>query len=77
MNMTLLNAAKYLVKEYGFAPIYIDEPMFNDPIVSASQSDTFDALHLLASVANGTDAKLISVRRVTEWLAQKSRAANA
>lgn len=74
---TLLNAARYLVKEHGFTPITLDEPMFDDPIVLASQRDTFDALHILASVANSTDATYISVRRVTDWLGEKSRAANA
>lgn len=76
MNNTLLSVAKYLVKEYGFTPKYVDDLMFPDPIVLASQRDTFHALHLLSSVANGTDPSLISVRRVTNWLAQ-SRAANA
>ena len=31
---SLLNAAKYLIDEHGFTPIYLDEAMFPDPIVS-------------------------------------------
>jgi len=76
MDKTLLSAAKYLVKEYGFTPRFIDDSMFPDPIVAASQRDTFHALHILACAANGTDPSFISVRRVTDWLAKKSRAAS-
>jgi hypothetical protein len=74
---SLLSAARYLVKEYGFAPIYIDEPMFPDPIVSASQSGLFESLHILMCAATGADPAYVSVRRVVDWVAQKSLAANA
>jgi hypothetical protein len=74
---SLLSAAKYLVKTYGFTPIYDDEPMFSDPVVLASQQETFAALHILASIATDSDTRFISVKRVMNWLGQKSKAANA
>jgi len=74
---TLLNAAKYLAKEYGFAPIYLDEPMFPDPIIPASQSSLFEALHILLCAETGADPTYISVRRVVDWMAQASMAAHA
>ena len=73
---TLLNAAKYLANDRGFAPVYNDEPMFDEPIVPASQGDLFSALHLLTCIANGTDPAYVSVKRVTDWLDSKARAAN-
>ena len=77
----LLNAAKYLVREHGFTPIYLDDPMFQDPIILASQSQLFEALHILMCAATGEDPTYISARRVVDWVAQavdwKSRAANA
>lgn len=74
---SLLSAAKYLVKEYGFTPIHNDDAIFSDPMVLASQSTTFQALHLMQCVANDTDPAYVSVKRVTEWLNQKASAANA
>jgi len=71
------SAARYLVKEYGFAPIYLDEPQFPDPIIPASQAALFDALHILMCAATGDDPAFISVRRVVDWVAQKGMAANA
>jgi len=73
---SLLSAAKYLVKQYGFTPIYNDDSFFGDPMVPVSQSETFQALHIMASAANGTDPAFVSVKRVTAWLSQKARAAN-
>jgi hypothetical protein len=74
---SLLSAAKYLVREYGFTPIYNDDPIFSDPVIPASQQMTFAALNLLASVATDQDIMYVNVRRVTDWLGQKSLAANA
>ncbi len=74
---SLLSAAKYLAKTYGFTPIYTGEPMFSDPLVLASQRDTFAALHILASAANDTDVRFINVKRVVDWLGQKAKAADA
>ena len=74
---SLLNAAKYLVAEHGFTPIYLDEPMFPDPIVPASQSETFQALHTLLCAATGADPAYVSVRRVVDWVAQKGVAVHA
>lgn len=73
---SLLNAAKYLAKEYGFAPIYNDDEMFDAPLVASSQRNTFDALHLLACAANGSNPSFVSVQRVTDWLGQKAKSAN-
>jgi hypothetical protein len=67
---SLLNAAKYLVKEYGFALIYLDEPMFQDPIVPASQAELFESLHVLMCAATGQDPTYVSVRRVVDWIGQ-------
>ena len=74
---SLLNAAKYLIAEHGFTPIYLDEPMFPDPIIPASQSETLQALHTLLCAATGADPAYVSVRRVVDWVAQKGVAANA
>jgi len=75
---SLLSAARYLVKEYGFAPIYLEDgPLFPDPIIPASQSELFSALHILMCAATGDDPAYPSVRRVVNWVAQKGRAANA
>lgn len=74
---SLLSAAKYLVNQYGFTPIYNDDSFFSDPMVLASQSETFQALHIMASAANGTDPAFVSVKRVTAWLGQKAYAAKA
>jgi hypothetical protein len=73
---SLLNAARYLAKEHGFTPEYVDSLMFPDPVVLASQRDTFQALHILACAATGCDPVYVSVRRVTDWLGRKSKAAN-
>ena len=77
---SLLNAAKYLAKEHGFAPIYLNEPMFPDPIVSAEQSSLFEALHILMCADLELDPAYVSVRRVVDWVgvpAQRSMAAHA
>ena len=74
---SLLAAAKYLVNQYGFTPICNDDLMFGDPMVPLAQSETFQALHLMASLDNGTDPAFVSVKRVTAWLSQKAQAANA
>jgi len=66
----LLNAAKYLAKEYEFAPIYLDNPIFQDPIILASQSELFMSLHILMCAATGEDPTYISVRRVVDWVNQ-------
>jgi hypothetical protein len=73
---SLLSAAKYLVRQYGFTPMYNDDVFFGDPMVPAPQSETFQALHILASAANDTDPAFVSVKRVTAWLGQKAQAAN-
>ena len=72
----LLNAAKYLAKEYGFAPVYLDEPMFPDPVIPASQSGLFEALHILLCAETGADPAYISTRHVVNWVVQKSMAAH-
>lgn len=73
---TLLNAAKYIAKDRGFSPVYNDEPMFDDPIVPASQGEAFSTLHLLLCLAHGTDPAYVSVKRVTDWLNSKAKSAN-
>jgi len=77
----LLNAAKYLAKEYGFAPIYLDNPIFQDPIILASQGELFESLHILMCAATGADPAYVNVRRVVDWVSQavdwKSMAAHA
>jgi len=73
---SLLSAAKYLAKTHGFTPIYTDDPMFDAPIVLASQRDTFDAIHILSCVAEGRNPILVNAQRVTDWLNQTARAAN-
>lgn len=74
---SLLSAARYLVSEYNFAPIYLNEPMFPDPIIFASQAELFESLHILMCLATGEDPAFISVRRVCDWVAQKGVAVNA
>lgn len=74
---SLLSAAKYLVNQYGFTPMTFNDSFFDDPVVPASQGETFQALHLMACLANGTDPAFVSVKRVTAWLNQKAQAANA
>jgi hypothetical protein len=74
---SLLNAAKYLVSEYGFSPIYLNEPMFPDPIIPASQSELFQSLHTLMCAATGEDPAFVSIRRVVDWVAQKGVSAHA
>jgi hypothetical protein len=73
---SLLSAAKYLAKTHGFAPIYSDDPMFDAPIVLASQRDTFDAIHILSCLADGSDIRLVNVKHATDWLNQTAKAAN-
>jgi len=65
---SLHNAARYLVREYGFTPIYTDDPMFQDPIILASQSELFETLHVLMCTATGQDPTYVSVRRVVDWV---------
>lgn len=74
---SLLSAAKYLAKTYGFTPIYTADPAFTAPIVLASQRDTFDAIHLLSCLADGHNPAFINVQHATDWLNQTSKAANA
>jgi hypothetical protein len=74
---SLLNAAKHLVAAHGFTPIYLDEPTFPDPIISASQGATFQALHILMCAATGEDPAYVSVRRVVDWVAQTGKAVHA
>ena len=73
----LLSASKYIVSEYGFTPEYIDEPMFPDPIIPASQAQTLQTLHTLMCCATGEDPTYISARRVVDWVTQTGMAANA
>lgn len=63
-------------------PIYLDDPMFPDPIIPAAQSELFESLHILMCAATGSDPAYVNVRRVVDWLgeknvAQRTRAANA
>lgn len=73
---SLLNAAKYLAKEHGFTPVYTNDPLFDAPLVLASQRNTFDSIHLLSCLANDTDVTYVSTRRVTDWLGEKAYAAS-
>lgn len=73
---SLLSAAKYLAKTHGFTPIYTDDPMFDAPIVLASQRDTFDAIHILSCMADGHDIRFVNVQHATDWLNQTAKAAN-
>lgn len=78
--LNLLHAAQYLVSEYGFSPIYLDEPMFSDPILAAKDAVTFEALHTLMCADTGADPTYVSIRRVMDWLGNavpKVKAANA
>jgi hypothetical protein len=61
-------------------PIYLDESMFPDPIISAAESEIFESLHLQMCAETGADPAYVSVRRVVDWLknaALKVKAANA
>lgn len=74
---SLLSAARYIVRTHGFTPIYLSDPLFPDPVIPASQSQTFETLHTLMCAATGEDPAFISVRRVVDWVSQKAMAANA
>lgn len=59
-------------------PIYLDEAIFPDPIISASDAEIFQSLHIQMCAETGADPAYISVRRVVDWLsARKAKAANA
>jgi hypothetical protein len=59
-------------------PIYLDEAMFSDPIISASEAELFQSLHTQMCAETGADPAYVSVRRVVDWLAtRKAKAANA
>ena len=59
-------------------PIYLDEAMFPDPIISASEAGLFQSLHIQMCAETGADPAYVSVRRVIDWLsARKAKAANA
>jgi hypothetical protein len=48
--------------------VWLDEPMFPDPIVKAEDAETFQSLHMLMCRATGSDPSYVSVRRVADWL---------
>jgi hypothetical protein len=73
---SLLSAARYLAQTHGFQPIYSDDPMFDAPVVLASQRDTFDAIHILSCLADGSDIRFVNVKHATDWLNQTAKAAN-
>jgi hypothetical protein len=80
--LNLLHAAQYLFLDSQMEFIWLDEPMFSDPIVAAKDAETFEALHALMCADTGADPTYVSVRRVADWLsegytARKAKAANA
>jgi hypothetical protein len=74
----LLKEAQYLFLMSHMEFIWLDEPMFPDPIVAAKDAETFQQLHELMCADTGADPAYISVRRVADWLTQKKvKAAHA
>jgi hypothetical protein len=59
-------------------PIYLDDALAPDPIISADESELFQSLHIQMCAETGADPAYISVRRVVDWLsARRAKAANA
>ena len=61
-------------------PIYLDDAMFPDPIILASEGELFQSLHIQMCAEAGADPAFISVRRVVDWLnnaTPKTKAAHA
>ena len=84
MLPTLHSAAMYLFFESDMVWILLDEAMFPDPVLSAADAETFEAIHILMCADTGTDPAYVSVRRVYDWLVEgavayggKKKAANA
>jgi hypothetical protein len=77
----LLKQAQYLFLDSGMEFIWLDEPMFSDPIVSAKDAETFETLHAMMCADTGADPSYVSTRRVADWLSggltARSRAAHA
>lgn len=57
-------------------PIYFDDAMFPDPIISADEAELFQSLHIQMCAEIEADPAFISIRRVVDWLSsQKTKAA--
>jgi hypothetical protein len=79
---SLLNAARHLFDESGMEFIWLDDPMFPDPIIAVKDAETLKAIHTLMCAATGADPAYVNVRRVADWLteghaARKAKAAHA
>lgn len=77
----LLRAALGLFLESQCKLIYLDEPMFSDPIVPAKHAELFQTLHILYCCDTGADPAFYNIRNIVNWLGKaediKSKAASA